>query len=79
MVRYQNPHHNPHDDKYGPEFYETDVTPTEYRGFKIYNVHRLRFDCVLEGLSGPFCKMQMAGINGAKRYIDKFWEKQNAA
>jgi hypothetical protein len=79
MARYRNPNHNPHDDKFGPEFYETDAKPTEYKGFQIYHVHNLRFDCVQEGLSGPVCKMQMAGLNGAKRYIDKFWARENAA
>lgn len=79
MARYMNPNHNPHDAAYGPEFYETDVRPTEYKGFKIYHVHQMRFDCVLDGLTGPYCQMQMAGISGAQRYIDAFWEKQNAA
>ncbi|KNY36061.1 hypothetical protein [Agrobacterium sp. SUL3] len=79
MHKYRNPCHKQHDASYGPEFYETDVKPTEYKGFKIYHVHHMRFDCVLEEVGGPVCKMQMAGINGAKRYIDSFWEKQNAA
>ncbi|KQQ46486.1 hypothetical protein ASF69_04455 [Rhizobium sp. Leaf311] len=79
MARYLNPCHKPHDSSYGPAFYETDVNPTEYKGFKIYNVHHMRFDCVLEDATAPVCMMQMAGINGAKGYIDKFWNKQNAA
>ncbi|WP_430438966.1 hypothetical protein [Shinella sp.] len=79
MARYRNRCHNPHDSSYGPEFYETDVKPTEYKGFKIYHVHNMRFDCVLEGIDGPFCQMQTAGINGAHRYIDSYWAKQNAA
>jgi hypothetical protein len=79
MARYLNRHHKPHDAAFGPEFYETDAKPTEYKGFKIYHVHHMRFDCVLDGTDGPFCQVQMAGINGARRYIDAFWEKQNAA
>lgn len=79
MARYRNRCHKPHDSSYGPEFYETGVKPTEYKGFKIYHVHHMRFDCVLDGIDGPYCQMQMAGINGAHRYIDNYWAKQNAA
>jgi len=79
MARYRNPCHKPHDGSYGPASYETDVKPTEYKGFKIYHVHNMRFDCVIEEPDGLVCKMQMAGINGAHRYIDNFWAKQNAA
>lgn len=79
MARYRNPCHKPLDASYGPEFYETDVRPTEYQGFKIYHFHANRFDCVIEGTEGPVCQMQMAGLNGAKRYIDDFWAKETAA
>ena len=79
MTRYRNLCHNAHDSSYGPAFYETDAKPTDYKGFKIYHVHNMRFDCVLDEADGAVCKMQMAGLNGAKRYVDSFWEKQNAA
>ncbi|QQM29330.1 hypothetical protein JET14_13455 [Martelella lutilitoris] len=79
MATYRNRVHKPHDSSYGPEFYETDVKPTEYKGFRIYRVNDKRFDCVIDGLDGLVCQMQMAGINGAKRYIDDFWMKQTAA
>jgi len=76
MARYRNSSFkNSHSGLYGPEFYETDVTPTAYKGFEIYRRLTECFDCVVDGV----CVSQRAGINGAKRFIDDFWERQNAA
>lgn len=79
MARYLNPWHKPNDASHGPRFYETEAKPAEYKGFKIYHVHNMRFDCVIDEAGGPICKTQRAGINGAHRYIDEFWAKQNGA
>lgn len=51
----------------GPEFYTTDVRPTEYRGYLIY--HRLPkcWDVVRNGV----CVDQRAGFKGAKAAIDR--------
>lgn len=36
-VRYRNPWHEPGGGQhYGPEFYETDAEPMEYRGYLVY-------------------------------------------
>lgn len=67
MARYRNPWHNPHDKTYGPEFYEAETRPTEYKGFEIYQRHSGCFDVVVDNE----CKTQMAGINGAKQWIDR--------
>jgi len=52
---------------YGPENYETDVKPVEYRGFLIYQrVEGQVWDVVKDGV----CQSQLAGPDGARRYID---------
>ena len=79
MARYRNTFHKPFDAASGPEFYETDVGPTEYKGFKIYQRFRGCFDVVLNELDDPRCITQRAGLNGAKRFIDAFWARENAA
>lgn len=79
MARYLNPWHKPHDNSYGPEFYSTEVTPTSYKGFSIYRRHEGCFDVVTDGANGPECKTQRAGINGARAFINEFWERENAA
>ena len=79
-ARYRNKSHNPFNPAQGPEFYETDVKPTEYKGFRIYRRLDKCFDCVIEDVGGePVCRGQYAGLNGAKRFIDRFWARENAA
>lgn len=65
-ARYANPWHKAGKPEYGPAEYETDATPDEYGGFLIY--HRLPavFDVVKDGRAVT----QMAGPNGARRWID---------
>lgn len=78
MTRYRNSFYRM-SGLYGPEFYETDEKPTEYNGFRIYRRLVSCFDCVLDGVNGPECIGQYAGINGAKKFIDEFWARENAA
>ena len=75
MAVYRNPWHNPHDNKYGPEEYVTDATPTSYKGFLIYHRTRDCWDCVINGEAVA----QRAGFQGAKDFIDEFWARENAA
>lgn len=62
---YKNPWHDG-TQNYGPAFYTTNVTPTEYKGFKIYNVWERRFDLV----KSDVCAGQYAGLSGAKNLAD---------
>lgn len=66
IYTYQNPWHN-QDDRYSRPLFECEKRPTEYKGYKIY--HRIKdcFDIVKDGV----CISQMAGLNGAKKAIDK--------
>ena len=66
MPTYRNPWHVPGQSMYGPEMYETDVTPTEYRGHQIYQRVKNCWDVVKDGR----CLTQRCGLGGAKRYID---------
>lgn len=76
MHRYRNRFHNPFDAKYGPEFYETDIRPIDYKGFKIFQrIQGSVWDCVI---SGEVIRM-MGGLSGAKRYIDRYWDHQMAS
>jgi hypothetical protein len=65
-ARYKNPWHKPLKPMYGPEFYETEVDPIEYRGYLIYERLPAVFDIVRDGV----CLSQYAGLNGAKGFID---------
>ena len=77
---YRNSFYKPSlEGRYGPEFYVTDEEPTEYKGFLIYRRIAACFDCVLAGINGPECIGQYAGMSGAKRFIDDFWARENAA
>lgn len=49
----------------------TDATPVEYNGYKIYKRFDACFDIVKDGV----CIGMYAGLNGAKRQIDKFNKK----
>lgn len=76
MHRYRNAFHQPNTDQYGPEFYDTDAEPTDYKGFQIYErIKGVCFDCVIDGE----CVANRAGLSGAHKYIDNFWLIQNAA
>lgn len=64
---YRNPWHHPRQPMYGPANYETDVKPVEYRGFLIFQrIEGHVWDVVKDGV----CQSQLAGPNGARRYID---------
>lgn len=71
MTTYLNKWHRPTDKTYGPEFYDTQASPTKYNGRLIFKVNESRFDVVKDTGSGLVCVAQMAGINGAKRWIDR--------
>ena len=75
MATYKNRWHKPHDPASGPEEYVTDARPTPYKGFLIYHRHDSVWDCVIDGE----CRAQRAGLSGAKRFIDDFWARENAA
>lgn len=66
MTKYKNPWHRLDKREYGPAFYETDATPTEYRGYLIYHRTMAVWDVVKDGV----CVTQLAGPTGAKRAID---------
>lgn len=66
-VSYGNPWHKPGRPEYGPEFYQTDANPSEYRGYLIYHRTMSVWDVVDNGV----CVTQRAGINGARSAIDK--------
>lgn len=73
MVRYSNPLYNPAKPEYGPEYYETSAKPIFYRGYRIY--HRVKSKTpggnVWDIVIFDSCVTQMAGLDGAKRAIDK--------
>lgn len=71
MTRYRNPHHNPRYPKYGPEFYETDVRPVEYRGYLIFN----RFGCVFDVVVNSILVGTIAGEGAARRIVDQHINK----
>lgn len=50
----------------GERVFKTDVKPTEYRGFLIYQRIPKSFEVVKDGV----CLTQRAGLSGAKRAID---------
>ena len=52
---------------YSREFFETNEKPTEYKGYLIYHYWIEMFHIVKDGV----CVGMYAGINGAKRAIDK--------
>lgn len=66
MTTYKNPFYSA---KYADSkpVISTDATPIEYKGYLIYErVKRQVFDIVQNGV----CVGMMAGMNGAKRWID---------
>lgn len=66
MATYKNSFYK-NDPRNTREFLTCDSKPVEYKGFQIY--HRLSevFDIVKAGVCVGMC----AGLNGAKRHIDK--------
>lgn len=68
ITTYQNPWHKPHNDMYGPAAYTTDVRPTEYRGYLIYQRVTGR---VWDVVKGGVCLHQMAGPSGARQAVDR--------
>jgi len=75
MATYRNPWHKPKDPHYGPEYYRTEVTPQEYKGYLIYRRTLEVWDVVKDGA----CVTQMAGPNGARQAIDKLVEERLSA
>lgn len=67
MTRYRNIWHKPNHPEYGPPVYETDATPSEYRGHLIYR----RTAQVWDVVKGDECVGQYAGPNGARQFVDK--------
>lgn len=68
MNTYKNPWHKPQNPIYGPENYLTESKPILYRNYLIYErIAGHVWDVVKDGE----CITQMAGLNGAKRAIDK--------
>jgi hypothetical protein len=68
MTSYINPWYKPGQDMYGPKEFTTDVKPTEYKGYLIYErIQGQVWDVVKDGR----CVSQRAGINGAKQKIDE--------
>lgn len=73
-VRYKNPWHKPGKPELGPEFYETDVKPKEYKGYLIYErISGVCWDVVKDGQAVT----QRAGPKGARRYIDELVAGKN--
>ncbi|MCD7983390.1 MAG: hypothetical protein LUG19_03935 [Desulfovibrio sp.] len=55
---------------FDPPVYRTNATPTEYKGYLIFErISKTCFDVVKDGV----CVSQCAGLNGAKRRIDQFF------
>lgn len=67
MSKYKNLCFKPSKPEYGPEFYETDVKPTDYRGYLVYE--RIK-GSVWDVVKDDVCITQMAGMSGAKAAID---------
>lgn len=74
MTQYINPWFKSYmKTEYGPRYYTTDVKPTKYRGYLIYErIKGSVWDVAKDGE----CITQMAGLNGAKRAIDNLLENQ---
>lgn len=66
MTSYKNPCFRPGKSQYGPEFYETTARAEIYGEHLIYRRTEEVWDVVKDGV----CVTQMAGINGAKKWID---------
>ena len=66
MAIYRNPFHEAGKPHYGPAQYETDATPTPYRGMLIYRRMSVCWDVVKDDT----CIGQYAGMSGAKGLID---------
>jgi hypothetical protein len=68
QARYKNRWHKPGaNGLYGPEHYETNAQPAEYKGHSIYQRLPAVFDIVINGI----CIAQRAGPTGARQYIDE--------
>jgi hypothetical protein len=66
-TEYKNRWYNPKNDDYGKQTFKTDVKPTKYKGYLIYQrVSGHVWDIVKDNI----CISQRAGINGAKSFID---------
>ena len=67
MAKYKNPWHKPLQPMYGPRYYETNETPSEYCGYLIYE--RIVGTC-WDVVKDDVCVTQRAGPRGARQAID---------
>lgn len=65
-MRYKNTWHNPNN-RNSKEFFDTDAKPVYYKGYNIFRRLPECYDIVKDGV----CIHQRAGLNGAKRTIDR--------
>ena len=73
---YKNPwYKGPKNPEFGPEYFKTDGTPVEYRGYKIYN--RVRGH-IWDVVKNDVCLDQLSGASGARQAIDKLVAKEEA-
>jgi len=80
MAKYRNPWHKPHNDAYGPAFYQTDAKPIAHAGHLLYQripgpVGRCCWDVVKDGV----CIAQRAGRDGAMRAAETMAARAEAA
>lgn len=75
MVRYRNSFHNPNNPMYGPEFYERNAEPVEYRGYWIVKVLDRWFDIVKDGV----CIHQYGSDRAAREIINRIESQKSDA
>ncbi len=64
---YKNPWHRRFDNWSGPEVFQTNSEPVEYKGYLIFEKNSVQWDVVKDGV----CISQLAGPNGARQKIDQ--------
>lgn len=65
-MKYRNPWHRENSDSYGPKMYETNVKPTVYGPYQIFQRVKGCFDLVINGC----CIRQVCTLKGAKMAAD---------
>ena len=72
MATYRNPWHNAKNNTYGPAVYETSAEPVQYGGYQLYmRVQGRPGACGVDVVREGVCVTQMAGMNGARRSVDR--------
>ena len=71
IYRYRNPWHDGL--KYGPEFFEARVAPTEYRGFQIFKRFSKSYELVKDGV----CLTIRGGAGGPRSLVDALYGEAN--